>query len=293
MPTKRDATSPEASSVTRMTRRECLEKMLSSPDRGERPLYQADQTQRRWPAELPMSSVAGDPLVPAGRTLLGTSGKPSAAESSGKTTASGPSSKTTASESSSKTTASNPSGKTIASKDAPETNQSHIYDNLERQLMGKIMVPGSNLASPGKWSLKTHRQLQMLAMSLELPRWDTCYDFKATNLKNIYQDKHYADKLIKDKYPLMETQKPEFIASYVHLLCQGSPKMRALLKNIRDQTIRDEEKAIIFCQIPAVTVLLWAVFHLIGLKVAVVTSFQSHEERQGIIDEFNRRGSGL
>lgn len=113
--------------------------------------------------------------------------------------------------------------------------EAHIYDNLERQLMGKIMVPGSNLASPGKWSLKTHRQLQMLAMSLELPRWDTCYDFKATNLKNIYQDKHYADKLIKDKYPLMETQKPEFIASYVHLLCQGSPKMRALLKNIRDQ----------------------------------------------------------
>lgn len=59
------------------------------------------------------------------------------------------------------------------------------------------------------------------------------------------------------------------------------------------QTIRDEEKAIIFCQIPAVTVLLWTVYHLLGLRVAVITSFQSNEQRQGTIDEFNRHGYGL
>lgn len=53
--------------------------------------------------------------------------------------------------------------------------------------------------------------------------------------------------------------------------------------------IRGEENAINLCQIPALTVLLWTVFYLLELRVAVVTSFESNEQRQGIIDEFNRQ----
>ncbi|KAL8651862.1 MAG: hypothetical protein Q9226_004515 [Calogaya cf. arnoldii] len=78
-------------------------------------------------------------------------------------------------------------------------------------------------------------------------------DDKATNLKKIHEDKFLCDTLFKDIGPDIETQRAESTTAYLHILCGGAPKLRALLRNILDQMIRGREKAIIFCQIPAVT----------------------------------------
>ena len=48
----------------------------------------------------------------------------------------------------------------------------------------------------------------------------------------------------------------------------------------------------IFCSLPAATVLLFAVFHLLDLKVRVMTAFQTPNDRDSMIEEFNNPTSG-
>ena len=53
------------------------------------------------------------------------------------------------------------------------------------------------------------------------------------------------------------------------------------------QVIRDREKALIWCQLPAATVLLYAIFRMLRIDVVVITAHQKPEERDRIIDRFN------
>ncbi|KAL8651507.1 MAG: hypothetical protein Q9210_003210 [Variospora velana] len=57
--------------------------------------------------------------------------------------------------------------------------------------------------------------------------------------------------------------------------------------------IRDMEKALIVCQLPAVSVYLLEVLKILGIKAEAYAAFQSMEEKQSIIDRFNTPGSGL
>ncbi|KAI4258994.1 MAG: hypothetical protein L6R42_004813 [Xanthoria sp. 1 TBL-2021] len=82
---------------------------------------------------------------------------------------------------------------------------------------------------------------QLTTRTWKKNRSDFRYNFKATNLKNIYRNKDFSDSLVKDINPSIETQKPKLTAEYLHMLCRGAPKIRALLRNIRDKMIRDEE----------------------------------------------------
>ena len=59
------------------------------------------------------------------------------------------------------------------------------------------------------------------------------------------------------------------------------------------QTIRDKEKCLIFCQVPAALIFLYFIFHLLGIRVETINATQTAEERQQIIDEFNRKDSEL
>lgn len=47
--------------------------------------------------------------------------------------------------------------------------------------------------------------------------------------------------------------------------------------------------ALIFCQLPAVTIFVFAIFRSLQLEVVVLHSYHSDQERQKIIDIFNQK----
>ncbi len=62
-----------------------------------------------------------------------------------------------------------------------------------------------------------------------------------------------------------------------------------MLTTSPDRVVRDREKVLIWCQLPAVTILLYAVFKLLKIEVVTITAFQKAEERERdrIIQSFN------
>lgn len=50
--------------------------------------------------------------------------------------------------------------------------------------------------------------------------------------------------------------------------------------------MRDQEKVLIFCQLPAVTVFLFAVLQLLGIDCVTLGAYQAQEERDAVITAF-------
>ncbi|KAI4124020.1 MAG: hypothetical protein LQ341_007121 [Variospora aurantia] len=116
---------------------------------------------------------------------------------------------------------------------------------------------------------------------------------KATNVRRLCEDSTFVRSCLRDIAPDVDPKKMDDIVFKVHQLCHGAPKLRVLLKNLRDQVIRDKEKALIVCQLPAVSVYLLEVLKILDIKAEAYAAFQSMEEKQSIIDRFNTPGSVL
>ena len=73
------------------------------------------------------------------------------------------------------------------------------------------------------------------------------------------------------------------------ILCEMMKKSTADLS----QTIRDKKKCLIFCQMFDFLIFVYFVFFLLNVRIEIINAIQSVEERQRIIDEFNRKKSKL
>ncbi|KAL8673378.1 MAG: hypothetical protein Q9168_002204 [Polycauliona sp. 1 TL-2023] len=79
---------------------------------------------------------------------------------------------------------------------------------------------------------------------------------------------------------LIDMIRQDDIARHTHASCNGAQASERPDENlfaasycrVFEQVIRDEEKFIVFCQIPATMVLLWAVFKLLEINVATMTT---------------------
>lgn len=69
-------------------------------------------------------------------------------------------------------------------------------------------------------------------------------------------------------------------------LLRGAPKMKAMLRNLRDQILVHQEKAIIWCSTPGNHQYVAAVLALAGLDYRVFHAELDGAERQDIIEEF-------
>lgn len=108
------------------------------------------------------------------------------------------------------------------------------YQAKEDKLTGKLIVGGSSsqTASKPEWSLATHRNLSLLTMWLGLPALDAKYNLKATNMKSTLQDKNFFLEWFRDKHVHPDLKSPGPLLAEI---CDGAPKIRALLRNLRSQ----------------------------------------------------------
>lgn len=182
------------------------------------------------------------------------------------------------------------------------------YETKEAKIL-KLPPPGqdrpTDFKAP-KYSLTMHRSLQLLTASLNLSTLDTKFKLKSANLKKLFGEPNFSEKWF--SHLVAGGVKGDDVLGRVAALLDGSPKLRALIKNLRDQvsisgsywqrltimqTIRDQDKAMIFVQIPATGVLVYVVLKLIGLEVGHISAYMTSTERQATVDRFNKKGSGL
>ncbi|KAI4113662.1 MAG: hypothetical protein LQ338_008138 [Usnochroma carphineum] len=110
------------------------------------------------------------------------------------------------------------------------------YNKAQEQLVGHLISPDSkDRKGTGKWSLSIHRKLQLLSMSLMLPKIDEKYDLKAKNLRHLYEDPAFFHPWLRGMNPPLDPQKAEHVALHLHHLCAGAPKLRVRLSYLRDQ----------------------------------------------------------
>ena len=104
-----------------------------------------------------------------------------------------------------------------------EHNEKQRYQEAERVLTGGLVVGK-------KWNLSQHRKLSLLTTSLNLPTIDEQVNLKAVAIKKqLERAEFYFDwdaSIKRHEYPR---------EMLVHRLCEGAPKIRALLRNIRSQ----------------------------------------------------------
>lgn len=112
-------------------------------------------------------------------------------------------------------------------------SESHKYIEFEEEALGTKVVLGSTSKAQKKpkWSLGTHRRLSMATMWLGLPDLDSSVNLKAAKLKTTLEDSRFYTEWFLD-HDIVDMANPH---PYLHELLDGSPKIRALLRNVRSQ----------------------------------------------------------
>ena len=110
-----------------------------------------------------------------------------------------------------------------------------IHKNIEDDLLGKIIIPGSGPKRKPKWSLAIHRRLQILAASTWLLEFDGLFDMKAGKVKQHLSNANFIQEMLRVIFPHAsdaELANSSNIPKYVRELCDGAPKVRALIRNV-------------------------------------------------------------
>ena len=118
------------------------------------------------------------------------------------------------------------------------------YYAMEDALIGNLIVEGSSTETRRKlkWSLATHRNLSLLSMWMGLLELDTKFNLKAVNLKATLEEKIFFLEWFRDNHTRPEMKNP---GPLLLDICNGSPKVRALLRNVRSQV---STLCLCFCQ---------------------------------------------
>ncbi|KAK4945202.1 hypothetical protein LTR10_015628 [Elasticomyces elasticus] len=83
------------------------------------------------------------------------------------------------------------------------------------------------------------------------------------------------------------TQQPTDLGGRLAMLCQGAPKIRALLRLVRRVVVKDLKKIVIFASLPAQQVLLLAILKALEIPVAVYHGHLSSQMKRGLKKRFN------
>ena len=110
---------------------------------------------------------------------------------------------------------------------------------LENVLIDQLIVldSRSNAQKKSKWSLRIHHQLQLLSMSLDLSRLDEIHNLKTENMKVIFETSKFHLSWLKtlDLNENWVTSRSNDLTSQLTKLLDDASKIRALIKNVRNQ----------------------------------------------------------
>lgn len=80
----------------------------------------------------------------------------------------------------------------------------------------------------------------------------------------------------------------EDIAGQIRIVCNHSPKIRAILALVAEVTIKNKQKQVIWLKFPAQQLLLWDILHKMGVNVGIYSSDVPQRERNELLDNFNQ-----
>ena len=132
-----------------------------------------------------------------------------------------------------------PALKSVMIKCSHNPREAVFHRNMEDELTGKLIVSGTESGTKGKakYSLSIHRKLQLLAMSLNLPTLDDHFDLKAGAMKSLFEEEGFHLPWLRHLSPNQEfvAANPDDPLQQLTILVDGAPKIKALLRNVRDQ----------------------------------------------------------
>lgn len=124
------------------------------------------------------------------------------------------------------------------------TDEKMDHKTIEAALLGSLAqddgLADENQDTPKKikYSLRTHRKLQLLSFSTNLAKLDDIYDLKAGNMRKLFESRNIHLDWLETLYPGsdfdMQDPYPDDPIDILNLLLDGAPKLRAWIKNVRD-----------------------------------------------------------
>lgn len=157
------------------------------------------------------------------------------------------------------------------------------------------------------WSLKLQRQLILMSTCTNLRRIDETFDLRAENFKKILREEKFwlnwltaicnDSKVNFDKHPELALRE----------LLVGAPKLRAFLTILKTQVsshwsclataslltraclqlLRDGHKILVFVQMPASGLYVYALLKILKIDVAFINPSTTHQDRDQYIHKFN------
>lgn len=82
---------------------------------------------------------------------------------------------------------------------------------------------------------------------------------------------------------------PHDIARQLSIICDGSPKLRSMMRVISELVILQQKKLIVFCSIPANQLLVYAVLQALRVSALLYTSNLSIEDRAAAVLKFTQK----
>lgn len=108
------------------------------------------------------------------------------------------------------------------------------YEVVEKDLLGKLIDKNAHT-----YSFSVHRKLGLLTSWLSLLEIDKVADLKTGNIEKYLHTKNFGRQIASFARPDLNIDKNsenwDQLPAVVGALCDGSPKMRALLRNLRSQ----------------------------------------------------------
>lgn len=100
----------------------------------------------------------------------------------------------------------------------------------------------------GQAQLSVYREFALTTMSLALPGLDEKFDPRTTNAQQMLSDPHFYHDWIRATNPDLHPELQHEVQSHLEAFCVGAPKLRILLRNLRQQVSRRD-----CCKLPKLT----------------------------------------
>lgn len=80
----------------------------------------------------------------------------------------------------------------------------------------------------------------------------------------------------------------EDITGQIRIVCNHSPKIRAILALVAEVAIKNKQKQVIWLECPAQQLLFWDILHKMGVNVGIYSSDVPQRKRNELLDNFNQ-----
>ncbi|KAG8528913.1 uncharacterized protein KY384_006602 [Bacidia gigantensis] len=154
--------------------------------------------------------------------------------------------------------------------------EKQTYDRFDTEASSGLITGKEKL----KWNLGVFRLLGLASTWVHFPMLDCRTQMRAKDMKTITADAAFVRKWIGLIRHNDQRRGPIDPLEIVAAACEGSPKLRALLKTVRSQVCRDERKHIIWCHSPATQIWLYGIFGLLQISTLMYAAHMTSRERE-------------